>query len=58
MIGAALYLLYEESVRGFISETTVQSDKLKNTLCYAVFDEATNRMIGFSRVVTDYVSMF
>ena len=31
---------------------------VQNSLCYAVFDVTTNRIIAFSRIVTDYVSVF
>ena len=31
---------------------------VQNSYCYAVFDDSTNQMIAFARIVTDYVSVY
>ena len=55
-----------EGIRNLLKQTYWAKDRslkeiersVQNSLCYAVFDDTTNRIIAFSRIVTDYVSVF
>ena len=36
----------------------IVEESIKNSICYGVYDEDTNILIGFARVITDYATTY